>query len=166
MIDVDVPDAGAERPRGVLWRSSPSFQRRIRDDARAFALSQNAYITSALLSTIVVFGHRDAEGLPENLLRLIEQMNASVGNDGNVLGACHRSDWPDIKWFIDVLADAELVQGVKALDDAAPETAVYSFHFTREGRGVWRALGPRIANVIEMCAAGRAAVQAALRSMP
>ncbi len=150
MIEFNASEAAAERTRGVLWRSSANFQKRIRESARAAELSQNAYITSAMiLSTIVVFGHRDPEGPPTNLLRLVGEMNASIDKDGNVLGACHRSDWSDVKGLIDILWDAELIEGFKSLDDAAPETQVYSFRFTREGRDVWRAVGKRIGSLLE-----------------
>jgi hypothetical protein len=149
MIEYNAPETVAERTRGVLWRSSANFQRRIRESAREAELSQNAYITSAMiLSSIVVFGHREVVGPPANLLRLIANMNASVSKDENVLGACHRSDWSDVRWLIGLLSDAELIEGFKALDDAAPETQVYSFRFTREGRDVWRVVGKRISSFL------------------
>ncbi|HEY5022588.1 MAG TPA: hypothetical protein VII30_08895 [Gemmatimonadaceae bacterium] len=156
MIEFNASESVAERTRAVLWRSPANFQRRIRECARAVELSQNAYITSAMLfSTIVVFGHREAQRPPDNLLRLIGEMNASVNKDENILGVCHHSDWGDVKWLIDVLGEAQLIDGFKALGDAAPETQVYSFRFTREGRDVWRAVGEKIGSLLAGLTSGR-----------
>ena len=142
----DVADNGTERSRSILWRSPAGLKRRMQEGAKERDISQNVYITSSMLiSTLIIFGHREVEGMPDNIASLVSFMNRSLKSGQNILGTVRREDWDDVRWFIDLLADSEIIDGRVELEDGlSGDSIVYSFSFTKDGREVWRAIGERL----------------------
>ena len=140
---VPPPAAGDRTSKGVFWRAPSPFQRRFRDSAKDLHISQNAYLTTAAIFGELVLKRRP-EGKPENLLRLVEMMNAAVRNqDHLVMDACHESDWVDLEGFIGVLQDANVVGGlrIETRGDFAEGMILYAFALTRDGTDVWKRVG-------------------------
>ncbi len=135
--------------KGVFWRAPSQFQLRFRATAKSLDISQNA-----LLTTAAIFGElvllRPPEGEPENLLRLVDAMNAATsGSDSLVMDACHRNDWKELQLFIDVLQDANVIGGVRQeTRDFAPDMILYALTLTPDGVDIWRRLAPVIRLVI------------------
>jgi hypothetical protein len=112
-------------------------------------ISQNA-----LLTTAAIFGElvlkRPKDGKPQNLLRLIDGMNtATKGRDGLVMDACHREDWRDLKSFIDVLQDANVIGDVRTeTREFAPDMTLYALTLTPDGMDIWKRLGATMRVVV------------------
>ena len=127
----------SDSPKGFLWRSSPKFQHVVREDAKDLQLSQNAYITYALMVRAM---KRQAPPPPRAALEaLLGEMSAAIPNEENVLGQCVETDWNALRRFIETLQVAGIIAGVTTRNQA-PATTIYSFHFTPEGREVWNAV--------------------------
>jgi len=151
VLDTSHRDSLGDRTtsRGLLWRSSPAFQQLIRNYAGTFDLTQNAFITSGMLFSSLVLNYFNIQKPPESLVKLVTEMNSAIGGGQNVLCACTPAEWDGVKAFVDVLNDAGLIEGLRVRDgDLATDALMYTFRFTREGEGVWRAVGRPLAAVI------------------
>lgn len=118
----------------------------MRENAKTTGLSQNAYITYALIVEAIAL-HKPAP--PQAALAaLFGEMSAAIPDDENVLGECPESDWNALKPFIATLQAAGIIAGLKLRNGRPPATTTYSFRFTPEGREVWRAVAKRIDQAI------------------
>lgn len=148
----DRPHADDRTSKGVFWRAPSQFQERFRATARSLDISQNAHLTTAaIFGELVLVKQR--EGEPKNLLRFVDAMTAVAcsGKEPLVMDAIHRKDWNDIKSFIDVLQDANVIGSVRhETREFAPDMILYALTLTTEGVDIWM----RLAHVIRIVIAG------------
>ena len=134
----------------ILWRGPAGLKKRIVDVARDNSLSQNAFITSSLLYSTIVVGTVRPIGSPTNLCNLLEEMQAALDADDAILSAMHLSDWELVREFVQLLADGNIIDGLKTrIDRTSSETVAFTFHFTKEGAAAWRVFGSIILEAIK-----------------
>jgi hypothetical protein len=101
-------------------------------------VSQNAFITTSLLFSTLVWGELPPVGHPDNVVALLDEVDRAIRDNDAAIGAFDKSDWSDVEPFLKLLAMVDLVSDIKVRPDTkASDTVVFSFNLTRTGLSTW-----------------------------
>lgn len=101
-------------------------------------VSQNAFITTSLLFSTLVWGPLPPVGHPKNVLDLLDEVDRAIRENDAAIGAFNKSDWADVEPFLKLLEMVDLVSDIRVRPDSkAPDTVVFGFHLTRTGLSTW-----------------------------
>jgi hypothetical protein len=121
----------------VLVRLPARVKQLVSETAHNEKVSQNALITSAVLSMMVAKDLRRM-GYPENVLALVRAIDASVIDGFPIFGGMKKDDWNSAKSFLTMLADCDLIDGLASrVDQDMPDSVLFAMNLTKVGKLIW-----------------------------
>ncbi len=156
MVAATTTTIHARHPReidNVLLRMPAELKKLVAETAKGEDLSQNAFITTSLLFSVIVWGELPRIGKPQNVIKLLNEMDSALQNNDAVLGAFHVEDWDQVESLVESIAASGVICGLKTRrDPASNDTVAYTFTFSKSGEAQWKTMGPSIReSVIKRC---------------
>jgi hypothetical protein len=128
----------------------------LKELASAIALeekvSANAVYTAGILYATIIYGQQLHIGVPDNLKRLISEIDQSVQVDQPLVGAFNISDWNEVHWLPETLNALGWIEKLAVRTDVqAASTIVYTFSITKAGRTLWPPCARLLRALIACC---------------
>lgn len=101
-------------------------------------VSANAVYTAGILYATVIYGQQLHLALPENLKKLVAEIDQSTSAGEPLVGAFTTQDWSQVHWLPTALNALGWIDKFAVRSDVqAPSTMVYTFNVTKSGRTLW-----------------------------
>lgn len=134
----------------VLLRIPAELKEQASAIAQGEKVSANAVYMAGILYATVIYGQQLHLGVPENIKRLVAEIDQSSSTNQPLVGAFNAADWSQVHWLPEILNALGWIDKLAIRTDVqATATIVYTFTLTKAGRTLWppfsRLLGALIA---------------------